>query len=205
VTAQTASLWDVAWPLAAAAALGYLLGSIPFGWILTRLAGAGDIRDYGSGNIGATNVLRTGRKGIALLTLICDGGKGALAVAIAANLGDIAALAAGFAAVVGHLFPVWLRFAGGKGVATGLGVLLAAAPFAGLGACATWLLVAAAFRYSSLAALVAYALAPLFAVAFYDFSRAVLAAAVAVLVILRHRGNIARLAAGTEPHIGEKR
>ena len=192
-------------PLVAAAAFGYVLGSIPFGWIFTHLAGMGDIRNVGSGNIGATNVLRTGRKGIALLTLLCDGGKGALAVLLAANYGELAAFAAGVGAVIGHLFPVWLRFNGGKGVATGLGTLLAAAPMAGLLAIATWLGAAGAFRISSLAALAAFLLAPLYAWALYGPPQAGLAAVVAVLVILRHRDNIVRLRKGIEPHIGEKR
>jgi len=192
------------WPLAVAAILGYGLGSIPFGWILTKIAGGGDIRGIGSGNIGATNVLRTGRKGVAALTLICDGGKGALAVLLAARWGESAGLVAGAASVIGHMFPVWLRFCGGKGVATGLGVLLAASPWAGVLACATWLIVAAAFRYSSLAALAAYLLSPVYALALYGGARSELAAFIAVLVILRHRANIARLRAGTEPRIGKK-
>jgi glycerol-3-phosphate acyltransferase PlsY len=187
---------------AAAAALGYLLGSVPFGLLLARLSGAGDIRKVGSGNIGATNVLRTGRKGLAALTLLCDIGKGAAAVLLAASFGQTAMLVAGFAAVVGHLFPVWLGFKGGKGVATGLGVLLAAAPLAGVLACATWLAVAAMFRYSSLAALVAFSLAPLYAAVLSDAPRGMLAIAVALIVISRHGENIARLRAGTEPRIG---
>ena len=202
---SASSIPDALWPLAAAAILGYVLGSIPFGWILTKIAGGGDIRSIGSGNIGATNVLRTGRKGVAALTLICDGGKGALAVALAARWGESAGLVAGAASVIGHMFPVWLRFCGGKGVATGLGVLLAASPWAGVLACATWLIVAAAFRYSSLAALTAYLLSPVYALALYGGAQSELAAFVAVLVILRHRANIARLRAGTEPKIGNKR
>ena len=192
------------WALAVAAILGYGLGSIPFGWVFTKVAGGGDIRAIGSGNIGATNVLRTGRKGVAALTLLCDGGKGALAVLLAARWGECAALVAGGASVIGHMFPVWLRFSGGKGVATGLGVLLAAAPWAGVLACATWLVVAAAFRYSSLAALAAYLLSPVYAVALYGGARSALAAFIAVLIILRHRANIARLRAGTEPKIGKE-
>src|SRR6202041_1756266 len=147
---------------ALALALGYLLGSIPFGLVLTRLAGTGDLRSIGSGNIGATNVLRTGRKGLAAATLVLDGLKGAAAVLIArAWLEDQdTALLAGLAAVLGHLFPVWLRFKGGKGVATGLGVLIAAAWPIGLAACAVWLVVAGISRFSSLAALAAFASAP---------------------------------------------
>jgi len=202
VSPETASV-PAAW-LIAAAVFGYLLGSIPFGWIFTRLAGAGDVRRIGSGNIGATNVLRTGRKGLAALTLLCDAGKGALAVVLAARFGVTAGLAAGAAAVLGHLFPVWLRFSGGKGVATGLGVLLAAAPIAGVLACGTWLVVAAAFRFSSLAALAAFALAPVYALVLSGVPQAGLAAVVAVAVILRHRDNIVRLRAGTEPRIGQK-
>ncbi|HLF58469.1 MAG TPA: glycerol-3-phosphate 1-O-acyltransferase PlsY [Alphaproteobacteria bacterium] len=191
-----------AWALAAA--LGYLLGSIPFGWILALLSGAGDIRKVGSGNIGATNVLRTGRKGVAALTLLCDAGKGALAVILSAWLfGGTAMFVAGIAAVLGHLFPAWLGFKGGKGVATGCGVLLAASPMAGVLACGTWLVVAAAFRFSSLAALIAFALAPFYAWAISGKPFAFFAALVSAAVILRHRDNIARLRAGTEPRIGE--
>src|SRR6201996_9776121 len=143
------------WMIAAVIVGGYLLGSIPFGVIATRLGGAGDVRKIGSGNIGATNVLRTGRKDLALITLIGDGGKGALAVLIARYLaGDTAAAVAGGAAFLGHLFPIWLKFKGGKGVATFLGTMLAAAWPVGLLACATWLLMAKVFRYSSLSALV---------------------------------------------------
>jgi glycerol-3-phosphate acyltransferase PlsY len=194
----------MSWPLAAAA-FGYLLGSIPFGLLLTRLAGLGDIRNVGSGNIGATNVLRTGNKGLAALTLLLDGGKGAAAVLLAAPFGPEAAALAGLGAVIGHLFPVWLRFKGGKGVATGLGVLLASAWPVGLAACATWLLVAAVLRYSSLAALLAFLLAPLYAWLFTHRGELVaLAGAIALLVWLRHSGNIGRFAAGTEPRIGAK-
>jgi len=186
----------------AAAVFGYFLGSIPFGLLLTRLSGLGDIRAIGSGNIGATNVLRTGRRGLALLTLLLDGGKGAVAVLVMTQYGEIAMLAAGAAAVIGHSFPVWLRFKGGKSVATGLGVLLAAAPLAGLLACATWLAVAVLTRFSSLAALAAFALAPVYCLIIFDWPRAAAAAAIATLIIWRHRGNIERLRAGTEPRIG---
>ncbi len=156
---------DVDYPtLSLAAGLGYFLGSIPFGLVLTRLAGLGDIRQVGSGNIGATNVLRTGNKFLAALTLILDSGKGAAAAALAGVIwGGDTILIAGFAAVLGHNFPVWLRFRGGKGVATSLGVLLVAAWPVGVAACATWLLVAGVFRYSSLAGWVALSAAPVYA------------------------------------------
>jgi glycerol-3-phosphate acyltransferase PlsY len=180
----------------------YFLGSIPFGLVLTRLAGLGDLRQIGSGNIGATNVLRTGKKGLAALTLLLDGGKGAAAVLIARVWGaDLAVVAAG-CVVLGHLFPVWLKFRGGKGVATGLGVWLALAWPVGVAACATWLAVAALTRYSSLAALVAIGLTPLFAVGFADMARAQLGLLLALLIILRHHENIRRLVTGREPRIG---
>ena len=184
--------------------LGYLLGSIPFGLLLTRMAGLGDIRGIGSGNIGATNVLRTGRKALAAATLILDAIKGAAAILIArAVLWDQdTALFAGLAAVLGHLFPVWLSFKGGKGVATGLGVLVAASWPVGLAACATWLLVAAIARLSSLAALAAFAAAPVVALILEEFSLVKLAFTIAVLVFVRHQANIRRLFAGTEPRIG---
>jgi glycerol-3-phosphate acyltransferase PlsY len=192
------------WPFYAGAVLGYLLGSIPFGLVLTRLAGLGDIRRIGSGNIGATNVLRTGNKGLAALTLLLDGGKGAAAVLIGSRFGIDMAVIAGAAALVGHIFPVWLRFKGGKGVATALGVLLAIAFPAGALACATWLAVAALTRYSSLAALVALAAAPAYAWWLVDFQRMELAIFIAVLVWLRHAANIRRLVRGEEPRIGRK-
>jgi glycerol-3-phosphate acyltransferase PlsY len=184
--------------------LGYLLGSIPFGLLLTKIAGLGDIRGIGSGNIGATNVLRTGHKGLAAATVLLDGLKGAAAVLIARLLvydQDIA-LFAGLAAVLGHLFPVWLGFKGGKGVATGLGVLIAVAWPIGLVACAIWLLVAATVRYSSLASLAAFASAPCLSLIVEDFAVVKLAFTIAVLVFVRHQGNIRRLLAGTEPRIG---
>jgi glycerol-3-phosphate acyltransferase PlsY len=183
--------------------LGYVLGSIPFGLLLTRIAGLGDIRGIGSGNIGATNVLRTGRRGLAAATLVLDGLKGAAAVLLAGLLVDPdIALFAGLAAVLGHLFPIWLRFKGGKGVATGLGVLIAAAWPVGIAACAAWLVVAAAVRFSSLAALAAFASAPCVALILEEFSVVKLAFTIAVLVFVRHQGNIRRLLAGTEPRIG---
>lgn len=192
--------------LALAALLGFALGSIPFGLLLTKAAGLGDVRKIGSGNIGATNVLRTGRKDLAAATLLLDGGKGAASVLLAGWwFGPPAAPVAGVAAVVGHMVSPWLGFAGGKGVATGLGALIAAAWPVGLAACATWLLVAAIARISSLSALVAFALSPLYALAFADRSIVAAAVAIAALVYLRHAGNIRRLLAGTEPRIGERR
>jgi glycerol-3-phosphate acyltransferase PlsY len=192
--------------LALAALLGLALGSIPFGLVLTKAAGLGDVRRIGSGNIGATNVLRTGRKDLAALTLLLDGGKGAAAVLLGGWwLGPLAAPVAGVAAVVGHMFTPWLGFAGGKGVATGLGVLIGAAWPVGLAACATWLAVAAVARISSLSALVSFAAAPLYALAFADRWTVAAAVAIAALVYLRHAGNIRRLLAGTEPRIGETR
>ena len=186
--------------------LAYLLGSIPFGLILTRLFGAGDLRKIGSGNIGATNVLRTGRKGLAVATLILDGGKGAVAVGLADYFaGPEAAVIAAGASVLGHLFPVWLRFKGGKGVATTLGVLLAIAWPVGVVACLVWLLIAFTLRYSSLAALVAIGISPLVAWGLADEARAILALLLAVLVFLRHHENIRRLSTGTESKINLKR
>ncbi len=185
---------------------GYLLGSVPFGLLLSKLAGYGDIRSIGSGNIGATNVLRTGNKGLALGTLLLDGGKGAAAALIcAAAIAPQAGLVAALGAVVGHNFPIWLRFKGGKGVATTLGVLLAVAWPVGIAACLTWLAVAAAFRYSSLAAIVALASGPFWAYWLAGGPVTALAAALAVLGIARHHANIARLANGTEPKIGSKK
>ncbi|WP_210529437.1 glycerol-3-phosphate 1-O-acyltransferase PlsY [Rubellimicrobium arenae] len=187
------------------ALFGYLLGSIPFGVLITRAAGLGDIRAIGSGNIGATNVLRTGRKGAALATLLLDGGKGAVAVLLARALaGEDAAQLAGFAAFLGHCFPVWLGFRGGKGVATFLGVLLAIAWPIGIAACLTWLATAVLVRISSLAALVAAVLAPLWAVLLGWGEVALLALGLAALILIRHRPNIARLLAGTEPRIGRR-
>lgn len=189
--------------LALAALAGYLAGSVPFGVLVARALGLGDLRRIGSGNIGATNVLRTGHRGAALATLLLDAGKGAAAVLAArALLAEDAAQTAGAAAFLGHLFPVWLSFRGGKGVATFLGLLLALAWPVGLGACATWAGVAAAFRISSLAALAAAASAPVWALALGREETAALAAALALLVWIRHRANLARLIAGTEPRIG---
>jgi glycerol-3-phosphate acyltransferase PlsY len=188
-----------------AAAGGYLVGSIPFGLILTRLAGHGDIRGIGSGNIGATNVLRTGDKKLALATVLLDGGKGAVAALLAARWGSAtASLLAAAAAVLGHNFPVWLGFRGGKGVATTLGVLLAVAWPVGLAALALWIGGALAFRISSLAALIALTVSPLLMLALADGPRALLAGLLAALCIARHHANIRRLLAGTEPKIGRK-
>jgi glycerol-3-phosphate acyltransferase PlsY len=193
-------------PLLVAGALGYLLGALPFGLLLTRAAGLGDIRAIGSGNIGATNVLRTGRRGLAAATLVLDGAKGAAAVLLARYLGGTdGCVLAGIAVTVGHMFPVWLGFRGGKGVATGLGVLLAAAPLAGLAAALVWLAAAAATRISSVGALAASAAAPLLAWAVTGRATALLALIVAALIWWRHAGNIARLRAGTEPRIGARR
>lgn len=189
-----------------AALAGYLLGSIPFGLVLTKLAGLGDIREIGSGNIGATNVLRTGRKGLALATLLLDGGKGAIAAAIAwALMGETAGLIAGFAAVLGHNFPVWLKFKGGKGVATTIGVILVTAWPVGLGAIATWLLMANLFRISSLAALTALALSPVYALLLGKPEQAIMFAGLAVLGFIRHEANIRRLLKGEEPKLGKKK
>ena len=181
---------------------GYLLGSIPFGLLLTRAVGGPDIRAIGSGNIGATNVLRTGRKGLAAVTLLCDALKGTVAVLMAAHFGPGAALIAGLGAFLGHLFPVWLRFKGGKGVATYIGVLLGLYWPAALAFCAIWLVVAAVFRFSSLAALIASAMTPL---ALWLFGLPTVAAVFTLLTLLlwiKHRENIARLLNGTEAKIG---
>jgi glycerol-3-phosphate acyltransferase PlsY len=212
-------LQDLVTTLALFAVGGYLLGSIPFGVILTRAAGAGDVRQIGSGNIGATNVLRTGRKDLAIATLLLDAGKGAAALLIARSMmggdGDTAQVAgavAGGAAFLGHLFPVWLGFKGGKGVATFFGLLLAAHWPLGLMAGATWLVVAAVLRYSSLSALIASALSPVYALLPIaalgpPAPRPVVALATftAVLIWIRHHENLARLLKGTEPRIGAKK
>ena len=184
-----------------AALIAYLLGSIPFGLLLARLAGVGDIRRVGSGNIGATNVLRTGNKALAAATLVCDVGKGVAAVLLGARWGMEAALAASVAVVVGHMFPVWLRFRGGKGVATALGVLLALAWPVGVIAALLWLATALIWHYSSLSALVAAVCVPALGWALAGPSRAIALSAIAILVVLRHRENIRRLLAGTESRI----
>lgn len=184
---------------------GYLLGSIPFGLILTRLAGFGDVRAIGSGNIGATNVLRTGNKRLAAATLLADLLKGAAAVLVTRHgFGSDAALTAGFGAVLGHVFPVWLGFKGGKGVATYLGILLAVHWQAALAFGAVWLVIAGAFRFSSLAALLATLATPCILLALGEHKAALLFAVLTGIVWLRHRANIVRLAAGTEPKIGAR-
>ncbi len=194
--------WSVSAPyFLAALAFGYALGSIPFGYLFARAAGLGDIRKVGSGNIGATNVLRTGRKALAAATLLADAGKGVAAVLIAARWGPDTAALAGLGAFLGHLFPVWLGFRGGKGVATFLGVVGAtvwqvAAVFA-----LVWLAVAALTRYSSLAALIGAAVTPLAAIAFDRWLAAGLFALLAALIIIKHAGNILRLARGEESRI----
>ena len=186
-------------------AVAYLIGSIPFGLLLTRLAGLGDVRKIGSGNIGTTNVLRTGRKDLAAATLVLDAGKGAVAVLLAEHfLGVNGAVLAAFAAFLGHLFPVFLGFRGGKGVATFLGIALAMHPLVGAAACATWVLVAVIFRYSSLAALASAALTPVYAFYWYDHLRMELAILLAAFIFMKHRANIARLLKGEEPKIGAK-
>jgi glycerol-3-phosphate acyltransferase PlsY len=186
------------------AALGYLLGSIPFGLLLTRAAGLGDIRQIGSGNIGATNVLRTGHKGVAAATLLLDAFKGLAAVLICGTFGQTAAIAAALGAVIGHMFPVWLSFRGGKGVATALGVMWGLAWPIGAIASVAWLLLAFAFRYSSVASLFSLVIG---AVAAWFMLDAALAATVTLLVPLvwiRHHENIRRLLAGTESRIGKR-
>lgn len=252
---------SVTWPFYAAFLIGYAVGSVPFGWLLTRAVGLGDIRNIGSGNIGATNVLRTGRKGLAALTLLLDALKGALPVLIALNqYGVDIAVVIGVGAVMGHALPLWLRIAtlrgiaiaaailaimvgalaigltgkgltsvlgwlvligmgafawGGKGVATGLGVLLAINPAVGALACLTWLIALAIFRYSSLAALIAFLAAPIYAFVLSgiefdglflsDPQRTEFAAGLFLLILLRHAGNIARLIRGDEPKVGGAR
>ena len=189
-----------------AAVVGYLLGSIPFGLLLTRAAGLGDIRRIGSGSIGATNVLRTGRKGLAAATVLLDGAKGAVAVLLGGMLaGPQGVLIGGVAAVLGHLFPIWLRFRGGKGVATGFGVLIVASPLIAVLAGAVWLAVAVLLRMSSAASLAASIAAPLLAWALHTPPPVLaLAFTIALLIVARHHSNIQRLLAGTEPRIGAK-
>ena len=191
-------------PTLAALVLGYLLGSIPFGVVLTRLAGLGDVRNIGSGNIGATNVLRTGNKKLAAATLLLDALKGTAAAAIGAHFSPDLGIAAGFAAFLGHLFPVWLGFKGGKGVATYVGVLLGLAPVVVVVFAVVWIGVAVASRYSSLSALAATLASP---VALWFLGNEKVALLFAVLTLItwwKHRVNIARLLAGTESRIGDK-
>jgi len=185
--------------------LGYLFGSIPFGLLLTRAAGLGDIRSIGSGNIGATNVLRTGNKALAAATLLLDAAKGAAPVLIAGWFaGRDGAMWAGIGAVLGHAFPIWLGFRGGKAVATAYGVLMAAAWPVGIAAGAIWLATAALLRISSLASLASFAMAPILAWLFADLAVVKVALVIAVLVFIRHHTNIRRLLAGSEPRIGKK-
>jgi len=190
--------------------LGYLLGSIPFGLLLTRAAGLGDVRDIGSGNIGATNVLRTGKKGLAAFTLLLDLLKGTAAVLIGHYIGAlsggtiVASLVAGLGAFLGHTFPVWLRFKGGKGVATYIGILLGLNWPGALAFCSVWLFVAILSRYSSLSAIVAAVVTPIWLLTVEDCATALLAAVLSVILIYKHRANIHRLIAGQEPRIGVK-
>ena len=196
--------WSGALELAAAFAFGYLLGSIPFGLILGKLAGLGDVRAVGSGNIGATNVLRAGSKKVAAVTLLLDAAKGTAAVLVAARYaGEPAAIAAGLGAFLGHLYPVWLRFRGGKGVATYIGVMLGLYWPVALAFCGIWLLVALVTRYSSLAALAAGAATPAILAALGNGPLATLALVFTVLLIVRHRSNIERLLRREETRIGE--
>ena len=197
--------WQSAMPaLLAALAFGYLLGSIPFGLLVTRAAGLGDVRRIGSGNIGATNVLRTGNKGLAALTLLLDALKGTAAVLVAGRWGPDLAIVAGFGAFLGHLFPVWLGFKGGKGVATYLGVLIGLAWIGALVFAVVWLAVAFATRFSSLAALVAAVVTPIALYVLGHQDVALLFAVLSVIVFVKHRANIGRLVAGTETRIGAK-
>ncbi len=195
--------WSEALPLLFSLAGGYLLGSIPFGLILTKLSGGGDLRKIGSGNIGATNVLRTGNKGLAVLTLVLDAAKGAAAVWLGAQFGPGAAMLAGLGAFLGHLFPVWLGFRGGKGVATYIGVTLGLYWPAALAFCVLWLLVAVTTRYSSLAALVASA-ATVAGLALTDhWPLVALFGVLTILLYIRHAANIRRLMKGEETRIGQ--
>uniref|UniRef100_UPI003BAC35F9 glycerol-3-phosphate 1-O-acyltransferase PlsY n=1 Tax=Stappia sp. TaxID=1870903 RepID=UPI003BAC35F9 len=199
--------WGLVWPYyLAALALGYLLGSIPFGLLITRMAGQGDIRAIGSGNIGTTNVLRTGRKSLAALTLLGDMLKGTVAVLLAARFGGPdTAVISGVGAFLGHLFPVWLRFKGGKGVATYIGILIGLYWPAALAFAAIWIAVALAFRYSSLSALVASLVTPLLLWAVFNRVQiAEVSALLTVLLWIMHRENIARLLSGREGKIGQK-
>ena len=194
--------WSQDLPYFAAGFLvAYLLGSIPFGLLLTKFSGAGDIREIGSGNIGATNVLRTGRKGLAIATLLLDAAKGCVAVLIGQSFGPDLAIIAAWGAVLGHLFPVWLKFKGGKGGATALGVGIGLVPILALYAGLTWLAVAILLRYSSLATLLAIAAAPIYAwlLGYHQIAEAFVP--IALLIWLKHHGNIRRLLAGEESKI----
>lgn len=197
--------WGEAAPYyAAALAVGYLLGSIPFGLILTKMAGLGDIRDIGSGNIGATNALRSGNKLVAGGTFLGDMGKGVVAVLLAKQFGPDTAVIAALGAFLGHLYPVWLKFKGGKGISTFIGLLLALSWPVGLLFCATWLAVALIFRISSLSALVASLLSPVYLAWMGEWQMVELSVVLVALVFFAHRANIQRLLSGTEPKIGQK-
>jgi len=194
--------------------IGYFIGSIPFGLLLTKLFTKQDIRNIGSGNIGATNVLRTGNKKLAIATLLLDAGKGALLIllpihvndpAVPHYFGNLMALTIGLGAVIGHCFPVWLKFKGGKGVATTLGVLLAAVPYAGLATLGAWIIAALIFRISSLAALIAATIAPIVTLLIYGQETALICGLITILIFVRHKDNIKRTIAGTEPKIGGKK
>ncbi|MEP3277074.1 MAG: glycerol-3-phosphate 1-O-acyltransferase PlsY [Stappiaceae bacterium] len=196
--------WSLAWPYyLSALVFGYALGSIPFGLVITRLAGLGDIRAIGSGNIGTTNVLRTGRKSLAALTLIGDALKGTVAVLVAMNWGPDPATIAGLGAFLGHLFPVWLKFKGGKGVATYIGILLGLFWKAAIAFCLIWILTALISRYSSLSALVASLLAPFILIYFDQWQFAELFGLLSILLWIKHRENISRLISGSESKIGK--
>ena len=186
---------------------GYLLGSIPFGLVITRMAGLGDIRKIGSGNIGTTNVLRTGRKDLALLTLLFDVGKAALAAVLMRTFfhSEVMGFVAGFSAVIGHNFPIWLHFKGGKGVASTLGMMLVLTPMTGILTCLTWLFMALIFHYSSLSALTALTLAPFYAYVFTGRAAVICYALLGILSLWRHRANIKRLVLGQESKINFKK
>jgi glycerol-3-phosphate acyltransferase PlsY len=200
-----AAFWSALAPIYAAAALsGYILGSIPFGLILTNLAGVGDIRQIGSGNVGATNVLRTGRKDLAALTLLLDAGKGTVAVLLGAQFNPEIMVIAAAGAFLGHLFPVWLSFNGGKGVATYIGILFGLNWMFGAAACAIWLIVAGLWRYSSLAAMGMSLVMPFLVPVFVERHEMGLVLALSIAVFIRHRGNLLRLFRGEEPKIGRR-
>lgn len=185
--------------------IGYLAGSIPFGFILTKLAGLGDVRKIGSGNIGATNVLRTGNKKLAAATLLLDALKGVVPILLIAGAGNhTLALVIGLGAVIGHMFPAWLKFKGGKGVASALGVFLAAVPWAGLAGCIAWLGAAFVVRISSLSALIAMLVVPIICMFVYGIEAAGIALVISALVWFRHKDNIRRILKGEEPKIGKK-
>ena len=193
--------FEYTWPFYLSFILGYLTGSIPFGLLLVKFSGLGDIRSVGSGNIGATNVLRTGKKSLAIATLLLDGGKGTLATFIAIQFGPDMGVLAAAGAIIGHCFPAWLKFRGGKGVATGLGIFLALSPLMGLLLMIIWLFTAVVFRYSSLAAIVSFVASPLTAYLIIDQQHAELACFIALIIIIRHFANISRLIRGNEDKI----